>query len=204
MAQSNQSTGTFRHGTGPLRRALVLENPDPSLDDHLRALGIEPTRIAEPPSEDALVELLRTGRHHLIYKRSRIPITERVVTACPDLAAHHGQVIGRAARGARLVRPDVDHAGPPRIDAVQGQHGPRRGERSRPGAVVVTLEHLVQLAARLAAPPRVHVAEQHRGAAGELGMIQQGLDLRQSPTVQRPSSQMVSGNQFFSRKKYGL
>jgi D-3-phosphoglycerate dehydrogenase len=66
---------------------LVLENPDPCLDEHLAALGITATRIPDAPSEDELVRLLREGRYHLIYKRSRVPITERVVKASPDLAA---------------------------------------------------------------------------------------------------------------------
>lgn len=81
------STTRIRTGSGPFTRALVLENPDPSLDDHLRAMGITPTRIAEPPSEDELVQLMEQGRYHLIYKRSGIAITERVVEASPDLAA---------------------------------------------------------------------------------------------------------------------
>ena len=87
MSKATSEPTNFRTGRGHFERALVLENPDPTLDDHLRAMGITPTRIAEVPSEDELVRLMKEGRYNLIYKRSRIPITERVVEASPDLAA---------------------------------------------------------------------------------------------------------------------
>ena len=63
MSDGLPSATGFRTGTGPFTRALVLENPDPSLDDHLRAMGITPTRVAEAPSEDELVQqsLLESG-----------------------------------------------------------------------------------------------------------------------------------------------
>lgn len=77
----------FRHGNGRFSRALVLENPDPSLDAELAALGISVERIAEVPTESELIKILEQGRHQLIYKRSRIPITEPVIQASPDLAA---------------------------------------------------------------------------------------------------------------------
>ena len=68
------------------KKALVLENPHPSLDTYLEGLGIEVERINEPPTQDdELIELLRRGRHNLIFKRSRVQITERLVKAAPDL-----------------------------------------------------------------------------------------------------------------------
>ena len=76
-----------RRLNGHFKKALILENPDPSLDGMLRRLGIEPERLQDPPDEDGLVEILKRGQHHLIYKRSRVEITDRVLKASPNLAA---------------------------------------------------------------------------------------------------------------------
>ena len=65
----------------------MLENPDPTLDSELAALGIEVERLPHAPTEDELVEILKRGRHNLIYKRSRVEITERVASASDALAA---------------------------------------------------------------------------------------------------------------------
>jgi len=73
--------------TGPLTRALVIENPHPSLDELLQADGIEVTRVSEVPDEDELIALLRGGRHQILFKRSRVPVTARVVQAADDLVA---------------------------------------------------------------------------------------------------------------------
>lgn len=80
-------TYATRRWQGPLKKALIIENPDPTLDDALRALGIEPQRLNEPPDEDDLVRILSEGQHNLIYKRSQVEISERVVLASPNLAA---------------------------------------------------------------------------------------------------------------------
>jgi D-3-phosphoglycerate dehydrogenase len=71
----------------PFEKAIILENPDPSLDDHLRELGIEPVRIPTSPDEEELIELLEKDSYQLLYKRSRVPVTERVLDAGKDLAA---------------------------------------------------------------------------------------------------------------------
>lgn len=73
---------------GPFTKALVLENPHASLDDYLAEQGIAVERLSEPPTtEDELIEILAAGGHNLIYKRSRVQITERVVAATPNLHA---------------------------------------------------------------------------------------------------------------------
>jgi D-3-phosphoglycerate dehydrogenase len=77
----------IRFGKGEFRRALVLESPDPTLDDHLRAIGIEPYRPAVTPNEDELVKLLEAEPYELIFKRSRVEITPRVLDAAPNLFA---------------------------------------------------------------------------------------------------------------------
>lgn len=78
---------TPRLGKGDFTRALVLESPDPTLDDHLRAIGIEPFRPNFTPNEDELVRLLEAEPYELIYKRSRVEITPRVLAAAPNLFA---------------------------------------------------------------------------------------------------------------------
>ena len=52
-------------------KALILEEPDPSLDNYLRDQGIEPERVPKPEcyDQEAMVERLREGQHDLIYKR---------------------------------------------------------------------------------------------------------------------------------------
>ena len=71
------------------QKALILEQPDPSLDDYLRKQGIEPDRVPKPDcyDQDAMVERLREGQHDLIYKRSKFVVDEDVVQASDNLAA---------------------------------------------------------------------------------------------------------------------
>lgn len=70
-------------------KALVLEEPDPSLDGFLESLGIEVQRLGPELTErrDRVLEILRTGKHDLIFKRSRFEIDEEVLKASPNLAA---------------------------------------------------------------------------------------------------------------------
>lgn len=70
-------------------KALVLEEPDPSLDGYLRALGIEVERLGPELTEqrDQVLSILREGGHDLIYKRSRFEVDEEVLKASPNLAA---------------------------------------------------------------------------------------------------------------------
>jgi D-3-phosphoglycerate dehydrogenase len=76
-----------RISTGPFKRALVLENPDSSLDTHLRAAGIEPWRPEKTPSDEEVVEILRREPWDLVFKRSRIHIGAQALDACPSLSA---------------------------------------------------------------------------------------------------------------------
>ncbi|MCO4769065.1 MAG: 3-phosphoglycerate dehydrogenase [Deltaproteobacteria bacterium] len=76
---------TPRIQRGRLTRALVLENPDPSLDDQLERIGFSVHRETETPDEDRLLQLIAEHRPQLIFKRSRVEITERVVAAADDL-----------------------------------------------------------------------------------------------------------------------
>ena len=67
--------------TGFFKRALVLENPDRTLDKYLNDLGISVERIDHALSEEQVVDVLERGEHHLLYKRSRTPITRRAIEA---------------------------------------------------------------------------------------------------------------------------
>ena len=80
-------TQKIRIGRGPFQCALVLEEPDPTLDVQLRSLGIEPYRPDDVPDEAGLIKLLEERPYELIYKRSRVPITAKVLDAAPSLFA---------------------------------------------------------------------------------------------------------------------
>ncbi|PSQ92078.1 MAG: 3-phosphoglycerate dehydrogenase [Bacteroidetes bacterium QH_2_63_10] len=69
-------------------KALILEEPDPGLDDYLREQDIEPERVPKPEcyDQEAMVERLREGQHDLIYKRSKFVVDEAVVEASDNLA----------------------------------------------------------------------------------------------------------------------
>lgn len=70
------------------KKALILENPDPSLDDYLRQQGIEPERLPKEMTQDvdAVLDVLRRGQHDLIYKRSRFIVDDAVLSASSKLA----------------------------------------------------------------------------------------------------------------------
>ena len=78
---------TPRLHRGPLSRALILESPDPVLDEGLREAGIEPIRIATTPDQAGMVELVKTHRPHLLFKRSRLQINAEILDAAPELFA---------------------------------------------------------------------------------------------------------------------
>lgn len=70
-------------------RALIIENPDPSLDVYLREQGIEPDRLPESATDDVdyVVRRLEEGQHDLLFKRSKFRVDERVLKASERLAA---------------------------------------------------------------------------------------------------------------------
>ena len=71
------------------KKALILEDPDPMLDDYLREQGIEPERLPTSMTQDvdAVLDRLREGQHDLIYKRSRFEVDAAVLEASSNLAA---------------------------------------------------------------------------------------------------------------------
>lgn len=71
------------------KKALILEEPDPTLDAYLREQGIEPERLPLSMTQDvdAVLARLREGQHDLLYKRSRFEVNEAVLQASDKLAA---------------------------------------------------------------------------------------------------------------------
>ncbi len=84
-----QTLPQTRHLKPRFQKALVLEEPDPSLDDYLRQQGIEPERLPRSATQDVdgVIERLKEGQHDLLYKRSKFPVDERVLQASQNLAA---------------------------------------------------------------------------------------------------------------------
>jgi D-3-phosphoglycerate dehydrogenase len=72
---------------GPLVRALVVEEPDPSLDGPLIEAGIDLHRVVGAPDEDQLIRLLRAHDAQVLFKRSRAQVTRRVIESVPGLLA---------------------------------------------------------------------------------------------------------------------
>ncbi|HJN78377.1 MAG TPA: NAD(P)-dependent oxidoreductase [Myxococcota bacterium] len=73
---------------GPLRRAVVVENPHPVLDGLLLDGGFEHVeRLPDAPGEAELVEAIRRSGGQVLYKRSRVPVTRELIEACPSLVA---------------------------------------------------------------------------------------------------------------------
>lgn len=72
---------------GPMSRAVVVENPDSSLDALLEEQGIQVTRLEQTPDEEELTRVLQTTRAQVLFKRSRVPVTRAMVESCPDLFA---------------------------------------------------------------------------------------------------------------------
>ena len=71
--------------TTPFKKALIVENPDSSLDGYLEAMGIEPIRLDAVPSTDDLIATINATGAHILFKRSRVPVSRRLVESCPSL-----------------------------------------------------------------------------------------------------------------------
>ncbi len=76
-----------RSWSGRFRKALVIENPSELLDEELARQGFQVERLKEAPSEDELARILSEGGHHMLFKRSAVEVTEKVIAAAPNLAA---------------------------------------------------------------------------------------------------------------------
>ena len=71
---------------GPLERAIVVEDPDTSLDGLLEAQGLSVHRVrGTAPDAASMIRLMQETRAQVIFKRSRVPVSRELVEACPDL-----------------------------------------------------------------------------------------------------------------------
>jgi D-3-phosphoglycerate dehydrogenase len=73
---------------GPLKRALVVENPHDQLDEMLESEGMEVVRRSgRAPDTEELISLLQENKSQVLFKRSRVEVSRSVIEACPDLLA---------------------------------------------------------------------------------------------------------------------
>ena len=72
---------------GPFRSALILESPDPSLDRYLKTSSIKPYRIEKFLNEDEIIREVNEKKIEIIFKRSKIKISEKIIQNCPSLYA---------------------------------------------------------------------------------------------------------------------
>ncbi len=126
----------LRSFTGPFRKALVVEHPDVVLDELLEAEGLLVDRATEVPDEAGLIRMLQAGGHHVLFKRSRVPVTRAVIEACPQLGAVQLCCIGDDSVDKRAC---ADHG-------VLVFNDPVSNGRS---VVELAIAHLVALSRRL-------------------------------------------------------
>ncbi len=70
----------------PLTAALIIESPDPILDAELARFGIRTERLnGSRLDEDTLISAINSGGHQMLFKRSSVPLTRRVLEQCPTL-----------------------------------------------------------------------------------------------------------------------
>jgi D-3-phosphoglycerate dehydrogenase len=73
--------------TRPFARALIVESPHASLDSHLAKVGIEATRLDDVQDEASLIAAINELGAEVLFKRSRVLVTENVLAQCPTLHA---------------------------------------------------------------------------------------------------------------------
>lgn len=72
---------------GIIERALVVESPDSSLDVLLEAKGMQVIRLAKTPDEAALIAEINKHQIQVVFKRSKVQITRKIIESCPSLLA---------------------------------------------------------------------------------------------------------------------
>ena len=76
-----------RYHLGPFKRGLVVESPSEKLDSYLEAQGMEMIRLSYVPNEEQLIEELQKHQAQVLFKRSKVPVTRRVIESCTSLMA---------------------------------------------------------------------------------------------------------------------
>ena len=75
----------LKYHFGPLKRAIIVEQPSIILDDLLRKDGFEVHRLSYVPNEDQLISEINAIQAHILFKRSRVKVSRRVLEECPSL-----------------------------------------------------------------------------------------------------------------------
>ena len=65
--------------TEPLARASIVESPHQSLDQYLTEMNIAPKRVDKVVSDQALIDAIRAHEAQILFKRSRVPVSQEVV-----------------------------------------------------------------------------------------------------------------------------
>ena len=127
---SNENINGVRILRPRFEKALILEQPDPSLDRYLAELGIKAERLPPEMTDrpEKVIERLRDGKHDLLYKRSGFEVDEEVLEASPNLAAIMLCCIGddsvdkeACARQGVLVMNDPVSNGRSVVEMVMGE-----------------------------------------------------------------------------------
>ena len=70
---------------GHITKALVVENPSTILDGLLEAEGVQVLRLAHIPSEDDMISIIQEHQIQVVFKRSKVRITRKMIERCPSL-----------------------------------------------------------------------------------------------------------------------
>ena len=70
---------------GPIKKALVVENPALELDELLQKQGMDVLRLSAIPSQDELISIIQTHQIQVIFKRSKVRVSRELIEACPSL-----------------------------------------------------------------------------------------------------------------------
>lgn len=62
-----------------------MESPHATLDDHLHQFGMSVERLDVVPDEDSLIRAIQHSQAEVLFKRSRVPVTARLLEQCPSL-----------------------------------------------------------------------------------------------------------------------
>ena len=72
---------------GGITRALILENPAEILDSLLEAQGFQVKRLSKTPPENRLIKEINDFQAQVVFKRSKVVISRKIIESCPSLLA---------------------------------------------------------------------------------------------------------------------
>ena len=72
---------------GPIKKALIVENPAVELDSLLQDQGMEVLRLSSIPPQDELISIIQDHQIQVIFKRSKVRVSRELIEACPSLLA---------------------------------------------------------------------------------------------------------------------